>query len=1791
MSEENRRKSQRANFGVPPLRYGFGNTIRLPGETIHPSTSQENQGNVSHVSLNRTPSAKSKIPSEGSVNSRLQSIQARRIDVEMRLLQLELQKLAEEEKSIRQFNNSVEERSKRNSHPSQKTNSEVESIEDLEDICGTSQYNHSYVKNWLKNTEKEKEIVPNNENSEDISKTLVNCMKDLNINLEKIVMKQSVKPLQEFSGDISEFPYWLNDFERITAVNNISDADNLYRLQKCLKGKARERVKDLFCSPDNIGAIISTLKINFGREDWIIINQMEKVKRFASLKEDSIDSFIQFSNIVSNMVVSIKNIGSERYLENPDLLWKLEEKLPRNVKRSWAHEKVSKQRQSVIVNLEHFSDWLKSEVEMMMSVNIPHQISNIQENSTRKNVFHPNQSSAKQVLYHVTENVPQTCPLCNRDYHNLSKCDIFLSYNVEERTTFIQNNKYCFRCLRFGHLAKKCRSHIFCNIDSCRRKHHRLIHNNGSLSKENTSQMPEAENENSTHERVGLVQNKSSMLKIARVKLYNRDRWIETYALLDEGSTITLVDSDIAEEILLEGPKAPVCLQWANEISYNENSSMIVNFEISQPNSRTKKYKVKNARTVENLSLPEQHLDVDFIKSRYHYIDQALLESVKDAKPKLIIGQDNVSLIVSLEVIQPKYNQPAISKTRLGWVIHGPYFENSPIGLVNLCRHENDFLRQIIEDNFKIENSFFSNECIFSKDDERALEIFETSIERKGDRFQIGLPWKTENIIFPESEKAALSRLRCTERKMDSNPDFAKEYCDKIEEYVRKDYAEKVNERDLVDNGKVWYLPHFGVRNPNKPGKFRLVFDAAAKISGRSLNDFLLTGPDYYPLLIGILWRFRERKYAFCGDIKEMFHQVIIRKSDRKSQRFLFRGMDRDRDPDIFEMKVMIFGAVSSPSMAQFVKNFNANQYIEEFPDIMRIMLKQHYVDDYLDCADSIEEAVKTVHSVREVHRRGGFEMINWVSNSEEVLESIPIEARAQSKKLLNLDSKNVERILGLYWDVEKDMFTFTLRLDKLFPGIVSENKQSTKREMLKLVMTIFDPIGFLSPLVVKGRLILQECWSKNIDWDEAIPNEIQEKWQEWCMKVKDIKHFSIPRQYFTEQVQDVELHVFSDASDKAYSAVAYYRSSIFQKTSFVASKCKIGPLNKVLTIPRMELQGAVLAARLGSSIQKETTFNIIRNFWWTDSDIVLSWLKTKSCRLKQYEAHRISEIAEISPVQNWKWVPSQFNPADLATKDSNKTYIDKMWLEGPPFLRQPKNLWPPQKRESSLEIMNIISKTDTNDCMPDISRFSNWIRLIRTTAWMNRFIYNLKTRNGKKEGELSVEEIEEAENSWWKKIQKKHFSTEICCLEKKRPIEKDSPIHQLSPFLDVNGILRMDSRIKYSDLEYNTRFPIILPSGKKEHLILLLVKRYHELVHHTGQETVINNLRQRFWIIGLRQCVRTMINSCQYCKIKRAKPIQPEMSPLPEYRMKSYTRPFSFCGVDYFGPINVKVRRSLEKRYGVLFTCLNTRAIHLEIANSLTSDSALMAIRRMTARRGQPIELHSDNGTNFVGAENELKKCLMEMSQEKIKSSLSTQKIKWIFNTAAAPHMGGVWERMVKSVKKVLYIILKEHHPSEELLHTVLLEVESIVNTRPISYVSSNQEDLDALTPMHFLIGSANTDNITGVFKPGDVYGRKQWKIAQIMSNRFWQRWIKEFLPLLQKRSKWHQVSKSVRVGDVVAFPNSTLKNDWKLARIVKTFPGRDGQVRSVEVTTSKGNFIRPVNCLLWLEVGDCDG
>ena len=591
------------------------------------------------------------------------------------------------------------------------------------------------------------------------------------------------------------------------------------------------------------------------------------------------------------------------------------------------------------------------------------------------------------------------------------------------------------------------------------------------------------------------------------------------------------------------------------------------------------------------------------------------------------------------------------------------------------------------------------------------------------------------------------------------------------------------------------------------------------------------------------------------------------------------------------------------------------------------------------------------------------------------------------------------------------------------------------------------------------------------------------------------------------------------------------------------------------------------------------------------------------------------------SSTDQWRHVGTADSSADVASRGQMPDQLlhSEIWFNGPPSLWLEEDKWPTnpvRSHASDFESPDIelikCHQTSVTKCRDSpaavntldslLNHFSKLTKLKRAVAWLARFTKIVKAKLIKTQDGLRVDsmlnatELKLAELDIIKLVQQICFASEMALLKKIDSPEnmsnsscalKGSRLRKLSPVL-MQGILRVGGRLHRSSLPECSRHPIILPSA--HHVTTLIVRCAHAAEGHAGPLHTLAKVREKYWIVKGHATVRKVINDCRGCRASRASHGEQLMAPLPSPRVSSDRPPFASCRVDFAGPYLTRVGRRETKRYICLFTCLATRAVHLECAFSLDVDSFLLAFTRFINRRSSPEEMWSDNGSNFVGASRELRESVRDWNRSVFQSDMARRGVKWRFNPPAACHHGGVWERLVRSVKRVLSAITKSSASmTDETFITFLTEVERILNGRPLTSVSSDPRDLEALTPNHLLCGVADSSMPLGKFLNADGY-RRAWRKASLLADQFWSRWLREYVPTLQLRQKWLKPKRNLQVGDMVLVADeSTTRDKWPKGIVEETFADKDGLVRSVRLRTAKSpSLLRDIRKLCLLEAVD---
>ena len=1608
-----------------------------------------------------------------------------------------------------------------------------------------------------------------------------------------------------FNGDPKVYVAFITNF-KIVIERNVQD--NVVRLNYLIlycEGQAKKLIEHCVILGDKgYQKALELLHDRYGSPYDIARTYIDSLTKGPVLSNNDTTALVSLSDDMIKCETVLNALGYCSDLNSSHTLQSIVVRLPVSFRAKWADHSFKLQKSGIEPAFSDLSEFIKDRADTSSSIFGKLISPNVHAQKDKNVVKDKNKSSFQ--IGTVENKVPQKkCYLCSGN-HFISDCGAFKSKSYDDRVTFIKQNRLCFNCLIRGHTTKQCYKSPQC--PKCKTRHHVLVHvekcsdNNDRSGQSDISNDSVSDKASSSRvvansavilDDIPISNVQKINLRIVPVTIHGQNVKVTTYALLDNGSNVSLCTNDLLNKLNVN--RARTSMNITTVTSSVSLNSFKTSFNISAVNENRLVH-IDEVLSVDKLPISMSSMISKNDMSIYDHLQDIHIPDIDSSEVQLLIGCDSPEVFFVEDQRRGRKNEPYAIKTILGWSIFGPSSCNSSSNSMIVNFQKADLYHQV-ERMWRTDfsDSVFDNKTGMSVEDRHALDIFESSTEHDGERYYISLPWRDSFSKLDNNIQLAEHRLYCLKCKLMKNEELLKGYCKTIDKYITDGHAQHVGTIDQCTmDSNVWFLPHHCVLNPNKPGKVRVVFDCAAKYRNTSLNQRLLQGPDLVSSLIGVLMRFRIDSIAFMADVEAMFHQVRVKESDKKFLRFLWwPGGNLQMKPEVYCMTVHLFGATSSPSVCTFALKKTAQDFGSEFDsETVSTVLENFYVDDCLKTVTTVEEGIRLAEQLQSLLQKGGFNLTKFVSNKVEILNSLPVKKIMPSAVNIEIESSQSHKALGMNWNVKDDTFSFNVDIC---------SSPLTKRSLLSLSSSLYDPLGLIAPVNLIPKLIFQKLCRNEIGWDDDIPEEDKQNINKWVESLKSLGDFHIDRCIKPTDLSSnfkCELHHFADASNYAYGVASYlrvYDESGLNKCTLIAGKSRLAPING-MTIPRLELSAAVVAVRLHQTITREMNLTFDDVYFWSDSQAVLQYITNITSRYKTFVANRLAIIHDVTKVNQWNYIPSNMNPADIASRGVFPNEKDKLikWSDGPDFLQKSNLPFPEQP------ILSPILKTDEMKtvCVVDSSKedviekliksSSSFQKLQRSIAWLTRFKSYCRwkfLKQGKVDtGAITLEEMNTAKRDILRVAQNISFPNEMQSLTSEKDIKKSSHIKSLCPILS-DGLIRVGGRLHHSDISYDNMHPVILPSDS--HVTSLIIRQFHEQNGHVGSHHTLAYIRQEYWILKGLTIVKRIISKCVICRRNNGRPVSQQMGHLPLERVSSNHPAFQDVGVDFFGVFHVRCKRTFVKRYGCIFTCMSSRAVHIEVAHSLSTESFLCCLNRFIARRGRPKVIFSDNGTNLKGANRELQSLMSSLNLSKVYKELKGKEIEWRFTTPGAPHEGGVWERLIRSIKSILRVIAGRQTLDDESLVTFLAEVERILNDRPLVPLSDDIRDPDPLTPSKLLLLRDNSCVPEGTFQSAESNLRRRWKQANYLADVFWKRWIKDYLPLLQTRNRWQRKKRNFKVGDIVlVIDDQQPRGKWPLGIVESVRPGHDGLVRTVEVRSQNSVKLRPVNKLCFLEM-----
>uniref|UniRef100_A0A7I4XXG8 Integrase catalytic domain-containing protein n=1 Tax=Haemonchus contortus TaxID=6289 RepID=A0A7I4XXG8_HAECO len=891
----------------------------------------------------------------------------------------------------------------------------------------------------------------------------------------------------------------------------------------------------------------------------------------------------------------------------------------------------------------------------------------------------------------------------------------------------------------------------------------------------------------------------------------------------------------------------------------------------------------------------------------------------------------------------------------------------------------------------------------------------------------------------------------------------------------------------------------------------------------------------------------------------------------------------------------------------------------DNFSSLREEVLANTYVDNVLIGADTTEECIRKQRECKQIFHRMGMNLREFMSNNSDVMSQIPEHDR------MNTTSATV-KLLGLKWNPNRD--TLHIRAS------LASHLVTTKRTALRAIASNFDPLGYLSPLFVQAKIFIQDLWKDEYDWDTPLTEMHLAKWQEIVHSVEGYV-CSLPRVVVCRDEEAVhELLLFADASKRMYSAVAYLLSRTPGSSSschLLMAKTRLAPI-KETTIPRLELMACDTAVSLAQFLLKELTVNIKVVRFFSDSHIVLYWLHTDR-PAKAFVDNRVKRIRCVTDDFTSKnievqfyYVSSESNPADCATRGlSSREISGHFWWTGPEYVSRCPTTWPHSamnfttfpgstpETEAEFKVSSLSTVQDHRSVLP-FQRTNNFNKLLHCTVFLLKFlkkrIYDRVSLQNQARldsalflvGVTSVPKIESRDVEMAEFLLFRDYQRESATQSRLRPTKTKKT------YKDPNGIIRVVNRMKHAEMTSTAKNPILLAPDHA--LTKMIIRQSHLVLSHAGVEHLVSVLRQRYFIPSIRTLVRSIIRQCVPCQRQQACPYKYPNPPDLPFERVTRSRPFQRIDLDYFGPLQASIQ-SMEARkvWVCLFTCMTTRALHLELVHDNSSSEFLFAFRRFMARRGVPDHVISDNAPTFKLGKDILTNDLLEFEHDSAVQQFATQNVlRWKFITPFSPWKGGFYERLIGIVKRALKKTIHRNTLNIRSLETLLIEIEAALNTRPLTTVTvpatgelTTLRPIDLINPYyyqgHFLSPLGPSFSDFQYYVPSDSETKQSLKAQHecLLStlDHFWSLWKKDYLQVLAERTQ--SVAKGARgsrswptLGEVVLIAQDNVPRTlWPLAIITRLNKSQDGVLRSVQVKTGKNTYPdRSINQLIPLEL-----
>ncbi|XP_065224342.1 uncharacterized protein LOC135848370 [Planococcus citri] len=1580
-----------------------------------------------------------------------------------------------------------------------------------------------------------------------------------------------------FDGDITQFSSFMEAFQLKYGNVPIAKSEKLQHLKSLLTGGPSKVIAHLKLSDQNFDLAIASLKAEYENEKEVVSALYIKLDNLPRARNTTA-SISETYYELEGLLTALKSHG-----QKPDEYAPLRDKVYFKYP-FWLVQKICIQSKP---SISEFQVEVLKYVQLRNSLEASAKAHNIvlNEDSRQHAVTAALVTSTPPTSSHYkpptsTSKQDRPIPFCVfcKQKHYSNECTAFPT--ATERRNQLKDR--CYRCLSKEHRQNACTKNVTCRFCKQMNRHHASLclaqydkkdgtpHSNKPPITETasgTSGTSDTDNKHTNEKSVNFVRTHQGAHTTALLTVINptNQRKYNARILFDNGSNDTYISETAARRLGLKLSKfqtTPVKVFAVDQpIKIRTASTSFIL-------SNNKEFNVQVvADTIQQVPQGVHLFEYSsFIESYPQHADKKFINPGKTEPIDILLGSDYYFDIIKPESKITVNTGLHLFNTPFGWMLVGRQASNSHQKSALFQMSPSAAIKQLCElDSLGIKEPPLSE----IQQEQIALEQFYKNIEFTEKRYQIRWPWKDFPPSLPDNFGLAVGRLKSLQRKL-TDENF-NEYNNIIETQLKAGIIEEVNERIEKSAVQVHYLPHHPIITPEKTTSLRIVYDGSAKVSktAKSINDLIYKGSNLLANGCGIILRVRLHTIALISDIEKAFHQLMIHPTDRDFVRFLWLHDHRlpatGKNLRILRFARILFGIIASPFILNATVRYHLQKYAKIFYKVVLLILRDIYVDNVITGVPEKKEAIEFYHNAVKIFEDCSMNLRSWSTNSEEVRAAIPPEKYNSSKTV---------SILGVSWNPYRDV----LKIQSMH---VNE-KCTTMRQVVSEAAMFFDPCGWFVPLLISAKIFIQKLHVEKYDWDDIISENYVNQWKQIRQELILATQTTLKR--FQFEMEDIssefELHAFSDASEKAYACCIYVRKKVNDEvqTFFIMAKAKIAPIKPDYSIPQLELFAVILAVKTILYLRDTLHLQFKKQIVWCDSKCVLSWILNNKI-LPVFIQRRIDFINNVDNLE-FRYIPTHENPADISTREITFEKLQtSRWFQGPDWLIKNSEIWPPPflqdntvpEPDNNEPKATVLHTTTTVSSYPfgiDPEKYSSYLKLLRITTYMTKFVADFNYVKIRKIFPTR-HTLYSAQQLWIKAEQLNHYYDVFAALREKK---SHKLISKLNLFIDDEaGLLRCGGRFKYAPLSPNEKAPILLPRANNSSFVKLLIQHEHELLFHSGTSYTLHSIRRRFWIPSGRRAVFNIIQNCPKCKRFIARPFdQPQRSDLPSFRLQNMITPFQNVGIDTFGPIYV----NNVKRYVVIVTDLIIRAIELELLPDMTTEEVFLALRRVFARRSTPHLILSDNAPQFKAVERAFQ-------------DIFTHEWKWKYIPEHSPWMGGAYERLIGLTKNALFKTFHNVALNESLIRTALAEIASMLNGRPLTYVSADSAENElVLAPNHFLKTHFEEENhsVTAEQLGKAEHVIKLWKQANEIGDKFWSMWKTSYLQHLRNQSLVHHFPKKVskkqpKMGDIVLIAEKNIKrNNWKMGKVVKIHQSDDNEVRSLSIKTKNGIIIRPL-------------